>query len=145
MWVYIWLGIFVLSMIIEFVSFELVSVWISFGSLVSLVLALCGVGFEIQIIVAVTISIVCILSLRKVALKFLTKEKGKTNLDVAVDTIHKVLSGNSDDEYGTIKYNGVIWNIVSFDGKTLSEGDSVKIIKVDGNKFIVEKVEKRGE
>ena len=72
-WVYVWLGVVVISLILEFVTFELVSIWVSLGSLVAMILAFCGVRYEIQIIVAVVISIVCILSLRKVALKFLTK------------------------------------------------------------------------
>ena len=59
-WVYIWLGVVVVTLVVEFVTFDLVSVWLSFGALVALILAACKVSYEIQIIVAVVISLVLI-------------------------------------------------------------------------------------
>ena len=72
-WVYIWLGVLALSLILEFVTLELVSIWVCVGSFVSMILALIGVGVEIQLVVAVVISVGCILGLRKFALKFLNR------------------------------------------------------------------------
>ena len=45
-WVYIWLGVVALSIIIEFVTADLVSVWFIFGGLVAMILAL----FDVQLI-----------------------------------------------------------------------------------------------
>ena len=45
-WVYIWLGVVALSIIIEFVTADLVSVWFIFGGLVAMILAL----FDMQLI-----------------------------------------------------------------------------------------------
>ena len=71
MWVYIWLGIVAVTMILEFITMDLVCIWIALGALVAMVLAGCGVGFEIQIVIAIIISVACILGLRKITLKFL--------------------------------------------------------------------------
>ncbi len=139
MWIYIWLGVVALSLIVEFVTMELVSVWISVGGLVSLILAACGVGYEIQIIACVVISIACILGLRKITLKFLNKNNEKTNTELIIGSKVKLLSSISSDEMGTIKYNGVIWSATTEDGSEINSGEYVVIDKIEGNKMIVKK------
>lgn len=78
-WLYILLGVVAVSMIIEFITLKVVSIWIAIGGVVAMILAACGVGYEIQIIVMVLVSVACILGLRKVTLKLLDKNKTKTN------------------------------------------------------------------
>ena len=123
-WIYIWLGVVVLSLIIEFVTMELVSIWITAGSLIAMILAACGVSYEIQIIVAVAVSIACIIGLRKITLKFLNKNETKTNADSLIGTKAKLITSITADEMGTVKYNGIIsirnkrlWNTSLFRGR----------------------------
>ena len=139
-WIYVWLAVFVVSMIMEFITFELVSAWVSLGSLVALVLAALGVGYEIQIVVFVTISIVCILSLRKITLRFLNKNKETTNIDAAVGKTVHILETATEDKFATAKYNGIVFNVSTEDGEMLVEGDHAEIVKIDGNKLIVKKI-----
>ena len=73
LWLYIWLGVVAVTLIVEFLTMELVSVWLSIGALVAMILAACGVGYEIQIVVMIIVSISCLLGLRKITLKFLNK------------------------------------------------------------------------
>ena len=141
-WVYIWLGVVVASLILEFVTMELVSIWISFGAFVGMVLALCGVDYIVQLIVAIAISIGCILGLRKITLKFLNRNQDKTNLDLAVGTHVKLLEDVSEEKTGSAKYNGVVWSVKAEDEtKKLKAGTFVEIVKVEGNKLIVKKVQ----
>jgi len=138
MWTYIWLAAVVVSLIIEFVSLELVSIWVSVGSFLAMILALCGVGFEIQIIVAVVVSIGCILGLRKITLKLLYKNKDKTNLDLAIGTKVKLIESVTPDKMGVAKYNGLDWSVKSKDESlTIKEGSHVEILSIEGNKLIV--------
>ena len=139
-WIYIWLAVFAISMLIEFLSFELVSVWVSVGSLIALVLAALNVGYEIQIIVAVSVSVICILSLRKVALKLLSKNKEKTNIDAAVGKTVHILESSTEDTFATAKYNGIVFNVTTEDNSPLTAGEFAKIVKIDGNKLIVKKI-----
>ena len=140
-WVYIWLGVVVASLILEFVTMELVSVWVSIGAFVGMILALCGVNYIVQLIVAIVISVGCILGLRKVTLKFLNKNQDKTNLDLAVGTHVKLLEDVTEEKNGSAKYNGVVWSVKAEDEtKTFKAGTFVEIVKVQGNKLVVKKV-----
>ena len=77
MWIWIWLGVIAVALLFEFVTMELVSVWLSLGAFIALILAVCGVSLEVQWIVFGAVSILCILLLRKVSLKFLLKNNNE--------------------------------------------------------------------
>ena len=138
-WLYIWLGVVVVTLIVEFLTMDLVSIWIALGAFVAMILAGLKVGYEIQLVVAVVISIVCIFALRKVALKWLNKSKEKTNLDLIVGKKVKLLSKIKDDELGTAKINGIVYSVASEKGEEIEEGQYVIIKKIEGNKLIVAK------
>ena len=133
-WVWIWAAVFIVTLLVEFFTWELVSIWFTLGSIISFILALCGVGYEIQIVVFLVVSIIAMVCARNVCKKLLSHSKEKTNLDSLIGTSHVVIKDSSENESGEIKINGVVWRFVSIDGKTIE--------KEDGNKFIVEKEKK---
>lgn len=138
-WLYIWLGVLVVTLVVEFFTLDLVSIWISLGAFVAMILAGCGVPYEIQIIVAIVISVACLIGLRKTAMKFLNKSKEKTNIDLIIGTKTKLLSKITLDGTGTVKVNGIVYSAVSENGEEINEGERVEIVKMEGNKFIVKK------
>ena len=88
------------------------------------------------------VSLVLLLSLRKIALKILLKNTDtKTNANEVIGKKFKLLTDISEDA-GTIKINDVIWNVVSDNGKPIKKGTVVEIIEIKGNKYIVKKGEK---
>lgn len=137
---YVWLGIIVVSILVEFFTLELVSIWVSLGSLVALIMDLCGVSIEWQIIVAVVVSVVCILGLRRFCVKFLLKGKEKTNMDLLINCKVKLIKAISQEQEGMVKHNGIEWTARSEKGESIKEGSLVEIIGVQGNKLIVKKV-----
>lgn len=141
MWLYIWLGVVAVTMIIEFITMELVSIWLSIGALIAMILAACGVGYEIQIIVMIVVSISCILGLRKVTLKFLNKNKDKTNVDMLIGNKTKLLSDITEDDAGSVKVNGVVWSAITENQEPIEKDNYVVIEKVVGNKLVVKKVD----
>ena len=141
LWVYIWLGVVALTMVLEFITMELVSIWISLGALVAMILAACGVGYEIQIIVAIVVSIGCILGLRRVTLKLLNKNKDKTNMDLIIGVKTKLLTPITKDEMGSVKHNGITYSSITENGTEVAEGEYVVIQEIKGNKLIVKKGE----
>jgi len=141
MWIYIWLGVVAASLIVEFITLEFVSLWLAVGGLVALILAACGVGYEIQIIVMVAVSIACILGLRKITLKILNRNKDKTNSDLIIGVKTKLLEDITADNMGSVKINGIVWSCKTENDQNISSGDYVEIIKIDGNKLIVKKTE----
>ena len=136
-WIWIWVAVVAISLIIEFSTMEMVSIWTAAGGLVSLILAACNVSLEIQLIVFFAVSITLLLSLRKIALKYLIKNNSKTGADSLIGSKHTLLSDIREDQLGTIKINGVVWNVTTENGTEIVAGNKVEIIAIKGNKFIV--------
>lgn len=136
-WLWIWLAVVAISLIIEFSTMEMVSLWTAIGGLVAMILAACKVGLEIQLIVFFALSILLLLSLRKISLKYLQKNNTKTNTDSIIGTVHTLLSDIKDGQMGTIKINGITWNTTTNDGSSIKSGKKVEIIEIKGNKLIV--------
>ena len=143
MWI-IWLAMFVITIIIEAVSSDLLTVWFTLGSLVALIISFIpGVSWWIQLIVFFVISIACLLALRPLAKKLLKREKIDSNVDEIIHKKGKIIKGCDELNHGEVKVNGVIWTAVSADeSKSIGQGSIVEIVAVSGNKLIVKEVEK---
>lgn len=140
---WIWAGVFILTLVIEFITWEVVSIWFTLGSLIAFILSLCGVdSITVQIVVFLTVSVVTTICARPICKKFLDSNKGKTNLDAVIGKTYTLLKDITEDSAGEIKINDVNWRVVSKNGVNIKAGAKVKIIEVDGNKFIVEKEKK---
>ena len=137
--IWVWSVLFILTLVVEIVTVELVSVWFAVGSLIAFILALCKVCTTVQIIVFLAVSIVLLASLRWVCMKALKNSKEKTNLDSLVGKIFKLTKSIEEENPGEIKVNGVIWRVVEKNGELAELGKKVKIVEVQGNKFLVEK------
>lgn len=152
MWLWIWLGVVAVTLLFEFVTMELVSVWFSVGAFVALILAACNVSVEVQWIVFGAVSIFSILLLRKVSLKYLLKGNSEklVNTDMTIGKDFELLSDITRNDSGTIKVNGVVWSCACEDDKQeVKAGTRVEVLRVKGNKYIVkplvEKEEKKEE
>ena len=141
--IWVWLGIIVFSLIAEFISVSMTSLWFAFGGLVSLILASTGkVDILWQVIVFVLVSLAFLISLRKLALKFLFKKDEKTNVDALAGKEFFLLTEINEQNAGTLKMDGVVWSCISVNEKeTIPEGTKVQIVEVKGNKLVVKKVE----
>jgi len=140
-WIWIWLAVVCLSAIIEFATMQMVSIWFVAGGLVSLILALCGVDYWIQIVVCIVIGMALLFSLRKLSLKYLLRNNHeKTNVDSLVGTEHKLLEAIAPEVAGSVKINGVVWTAVGETEETeIKAGTLVLVKEVKGNKLIVTK------
>ncbi len=144
-WVWIWLGVIVASALIEFLTMELLGIWFTVSGLVALVLALVGVGYEIQLIVFFILSVVLLFSLRKVCLKMLRKSEGDTNTSSILGKEFKLLRAISEDVAGSLKVNDVTWTAASEDGSSIDAGKYVIVSSIKGNKLIVKEKTKAEE
>ena len=75
MWIYIWLGVVAFSVMIEFLTMEQVSVWFIGGGIVAMILAAVNVDPVIQIVVFIVVSLVLLLSFRRMVMRFLMKKR----------------------------------------------------------------------
>lgn len=140
MWI-IWLVVFVISIIAEAVTAELVSIFFCAGSLVALIVSFIpGVDWWVEVVLFVVISGASLLGLRPLMKKFLNKEKRATNVDEMIGKRGVMLKGCDETNPGEIKFNGVIWTAINLvDNEEIKENEKVVIVGVDGNKLIVKK------
>ncbi len=141
--IWIWLGIFVLSVIIEAVEPDLVSIWFAAGALLAIILSIIpGIPFWVEIIVFLVIAFVLIFAIRPLAKKYLYKKEVKSNIEEKIGEKCVVIKAINELSHGEVKLNGVIWTAVAKNkGEAIEEQAVVTIIGVDGNKLIVEKAE----
>lgn len=140
MWI-VWLVVFVIAIIVEATTAELVSIFFCAGALVSLIVSFIpGVNWWIEVILFVIISGASLLGLRPLMSKFLNKEKRDTNIDEMIGKKGLMIKGCDELNHGEIKVNGVIWTAMSADEKEeIKENEKVVIVGVNGNKLIVKK------
>lgn len=141
--IWIWLGIFVLSVIIEAVEPDLVSIWFAAGALLAIILSIIpGVPFWVEIIVFLVVSFVLIFAIRPLAKKYLYKKEIKSNIEEKIGEKCVVIKAINELAHGEVKLNGVIWTAIARNKKEVFEEQSVvTIVGIDGNKLIVEKFE----
>lgn len=138
--IWVWTIVIGVSLIIEFITWEMVSVWLALGGIVGLILAAVGgVSIEAQIIVFVCVSIAAILGLRKITLKFMNRNSNSKEAETLLSKKVKLLADTDEDFKSTAKLNGVEWTVIA--NEKLKKGTEVVIKSTVGNKLKVEKCE----
>lgn len=136
--VILWLVIFVVLVVVEFASLQLISVWFAAGALVSLIVAACGAPFSIQILVFAAVSTLLLACTRKIVKKFLWKGHVETNAELDVGKTARVIEAIDNlKSTGRVSLNGIDWTARSSDGTNIDEGESVTVDKIDGAKLFV--------
>ena len=85
---YVWLGVFVVALIVEGVTTELVSVWFAVGALVALPFGFFK-EFWISIIVFVVVSTVALIFTRPIVRRITQRKERKTNVDDVIECLQK--------------------------------------------------------
>ncbi|MBE6141944.1 MAG: NfeD family protein [Erysipelotrichaceae bacterium] len=142
MWI-VWLAIFVVAIIIEATTTELVSIFFCFGSIIALIISFIpGASWWIQLIVFIVVSGASLLGLRPLVHKYFNKEKRNTNVDELIGKKITILDLNKDNLYEA-KVNGLVWRVTTVDEEEqLKENDKAEVVAISGNKLVVRKVEK---
>lgn len=142
MWI-VWLAIFVVAIIIEATTTELVSIFFCFGSIVALIISFIpGASWWVQLIVFIVVSGASLLGLRPLVHKYFNKEKRNTNVDELIGKKITILDLNKDNLYEA-KVNGLVWRVMTVDEEEqLKENDKAEVVAISGNKLVVRKVEK---
>lgn len=141
--VYIWLAVFVVSVVVEISAPALVSIWFAGGSILALILAafLGDSLIWLQVLVFAAASVGCIFALRPILRR--RQQETKTNVDSIIGQFGIVTEDISKYQNGLVKINGLVWTGVLEENNTEPiQKDSVVVIKdVKGNKLIVKKKE----
>ena len=134
----IWLIAVVAFIILEAVTYQMVSVWFVIGAIGGLITSLTGVDFWVQMTIFLSISVILLIAFRPLALKKL-KTDFKTNADAVIGrnvTITK--EADNINGIGEGKLDGMVWTIRSESGKVLAVGDVAEVKRIEGVKLIVD-------
>ena len=134
----VWLVILAVMLVLEIVSLGLTTIWFGIGAVAASLVAWMGYGIFAQLFVFAIVSVIAMAVFRPLAVKFLNRDKEKTNIDEVVGKIVVVTKEiNNEAATGDVQLNGLEWTARSQDGKVIPEGERVTVVAVEGVKLIV--------
>lgn len=128
---------FLVFIVIELATVNLVTIWFAVGSLITLFVSLYVDSEIIQIIIFIIASLVSLVVTKPIASKLKIKNIEPTNSDRYVGKSGEVTKKITPKEKGEVKVLGTIWTAVS--DETLEVGEEIIVKKIEGVKLIVEK------
>lgn len=141
-WIF-WLILAGVFVVVEAMTFGLVSIWFTLGSLVAMVAALLGAEFWLQVVLMVIVSgIFLFLFIRfRDKLGLTTVSKSQTNADRIIGDHAEVIQ-QIDPIRGTgqVKVRGQVWSAVTEEDLVVPEGRYVIVKEIRGVKLVVEPV-----
>ncbi len=138
MYLIFWGVIFVISLIAEIASMQLISIWFTVGSVGAFIAAMKGVGFPGQLGIFVAISVVLLLVTRPLLAKLRVNTEPRTNADKNIGETAVIIE-EVDPALGTgrARIGGVDWIAVSETGEILPAEAIVVVTRVEGAKLFV--------
>lgn len=136
-----WLGLLIVCLIIEGFTWGLTTIWGALAALPMIFLSLTGLPFQWQLLIFVVVTLVLVIFTRPFALKKLKIGKAKTNVDSMIGEEVLVSKVITKFQKGEVKSkNGVIWAAQSSNDEEIPEGTLCKILSVNGNTLMIEKI-----
>lgn len=136
-----WALIFIITLIVELETSDLVTIWFCLGSLIALILATLSIKPLMQVIVFVLVSFILILITMPLTKKMMTRDVVKTNSDKVIGMIGVVTQEIKPDEIGEVKVNNSLWRAINNNGLSFNVGEKVIIDGITGIKLVVSKLE----
>ena len=135
-----WLIAAVGFLVLEGMTFSMVSVWFAAGSAAALLSCLFHPPFKVQAVVFIVVSILCLAAFKPLTQR-LRQKPTPTNGDRSLGREAKVLPPVSAEETGRVQLDGVDWNArCATPGDTLAPGQSCRVTEIHSTLLIVEPV-----
>lgn len=136
----IWLIVLAVMIIIELATMGLTTVWFAGGALVAAIAAVFDVGIPLQIILFIAVSVLLMIAMRPITLKYLNNNRTKTNVQSFIGQVARVTKRIDNlNQEGEVMLNGIEWMARTVDEQSIEEGELVTVKEVSGVKLIVEK------
>lgn len=136
----IWLVIFIVLVIIELLTINLVTIWFAIAAVFALLVDIITKNAMLEIIVFTVSSFLLLLLTKPLIGKIKVKRVEATNLDMVVNKIGIVTEDILNDKTGEVKVLGKKWS--AYSDSEIKKNEKVKILSIDGVRL---KVEKMGE
>lgn len=139
----LWIFIAAVALIIDIFTSNFFFVWFTIGAIAAIFTQILGYSIIIQSIIFLIISILSIAigyplvrkNIKATIKPTLLREQTYIGRKITVDD--DMLNNN------VVKIDGVLWQIYNI-GDNISKGDKVKIVKLKGNKILIEKINEEG-
>lgn len=142
---YIWLGVAVLTAVVEAAVPALVSIWFVPGALGALIVSLLGGAVWLQIVVFLAVSSLALIITRPIAKKLQNGKSESTNADMVIGRSALVTEEiDNIKAAGRVSVLGNSWSARTTDGSVAAVGETVTVERIEGVKLIVS-AQKRGE
>ncbi len=135
-WIF-WLILVIVLSFVEIATVNLVSIWFVASGIVAMVLSFIIADTATVTTIFILLGILLLIISRPIVNKLRSKDNEKTNLDRIIGERAIVTEDIKKNEVGEVKADGKRWSAISKDICLVN--DTVKILKIDGVKLIVEK------
>lgn len=136
MW--IWLGIFVVGLLFEFATADLVSIWFCIAAIPSFIIAVLNGWVWLQIVLFIVLTLVMFFYTRPVVIKYFKVNEIKTNVDSIIGQEGIVIERIEPSGKGRVKLRLNDWAAIAHDAIDVDE--HVRVLDVEGATLIVEKI-----
>ena len=135
-----WLIAAVGFLVLEGMTFSMVSVWFAAGSAAALLSCLFHPPFKVQAVVFMVVSVLCLAAFKPLTQR-LRQKPTPTNGDRSLGREAKVLTPVSAEETGRVRLDGVDWNARCVTpGDILAPGESCRVTEIHSTLLIVEPI-----
>lgn len=136
----IWLLGIVAFVILEAVTYQLVSIWFAVGAVGGMIAKLAGAQFSVQMAVFLLISVILLLALRPVSKRLIKTKRENTNVDSLIGAEVLITKEvNNREGIGEGKVNGMTWTVKSSNGAVIPENETAIIESIQGVKLVVKR------
>ncbi len=139
-----WLIIAVIMLIGEFACPVFFMFWFAIGALAALVTSIFVSNITAQIIVFLVVSVLLTVFIKPLTNNlFKNKAKDELNINGLIGKNVKVIETiNNQTGKGKVKVNGEVWTAINeVEDEIIEENKTIQVVKVDGVKLIVKKVD----
>ena len=139
----VWLAVAIVLLVVEIITLGLTTIWFAGGALVACVAAALQADFLVQVILFLVVSVVLLFFTRPVAVRYMNKNRTKTNAESLMGKEAVVLQEiNNLKASGQVQLNGIEWTARAENMEDVIEkGAIVCIKKIEGVKLIVTRKE----
>ena len=136
---YFWIGFFVLSVIVEVNTMNLIAIWFMPGTLIAIVLALLSVPVWIQVLVWLLITVTVFAATWRLSARLRHPRHEPTNADRVIGQTAIVTETISDrTQTGQARVMGQTWSARTDETETeIPAGTEVRVLRIEGVKLIV--------
>ena len=144
--IWVWLGAAVVFGVVEALTAGLVSIWFVAGSAAALIGAFLGAGLGVQVALFVVVSAAALAVTRPLVRRYTAGKAVPTNLDRVLGDSGKVTETiDNENSTGAVYVDGKTWTARSADGSVIPAGTVVEILRMEGVKLFVRKIEEKVE